>query len=93
MVRKGFLSVTGNGVNHPNDYGHRLYADVLTRDLLPDTTQEWPPPALASNSRHPLPPPPPRPLFPAKGEVTGRLNFNEADLTCLDNNSLTASRR
>ncbi|WP_198529860.1 SGNH/GDSL hydrolase family protein [Geminisphaera colitermitum] len=58
VARKGFVSVTGNGVNHPNDYGHRLYADVLTRDLLPDTTQEWPPPALASNSRHPLPPPP-----------------------------------
>ncbi|RRJ97388.1 hypothetical protein Ga0100231_002250 [Opitutaceae bacterium TAV4] len=64
MVRKGFLSVTGNGVNHPNDYGHRLYADVLTRDLLPDTTQEWPPPALASNSRHPPPPPPPPAFVP-----------------------------
>lgn len=23
---KRFLDVTGNGVNHPNDYGHRIYA-------------------------------------------------------------------
>jgi lysophospholipase L1-like esterase len=28
--RKSFLSLTGNGVNHPNDLGHRIYADVLT---------------------------------------------------------------
>lgn len=27
--RKGFYSMTGNGVNHPNDFGHRLYASVL----------------------------------------------------------------
>lgn len=26
---KGFLSLTGNGLNHPNDYGHRLYAQVI----------------------------------------------------------------
>ncbi len=27
--KKGFLSLTGNGVNHPNDYGHRVYASVV----------------------------------------------------------------
>ncbi|GAT32246.1 lysophospholiPASe L1 [Terrimicrobium sacchariphilum] len=27
--RKGFWSLTGNGVNHPNDFGHKLYADAL----------------------------------------------------------------
>lgn len=27
--RKGFWSMTGNGVNHPNDFGHRLYATCL----------------------------------------------------------------
>ena len=27
--RKGFYSLTGNGVNHPNDYAHRIYASVL----------------------------------------------------------------
>ncbi len=26
---KGFMSLTGNGLNHPNDFGHRIYADVL----------------------------------------------------------------
>jgi hypothetical protein len=34
VQRKGFLSVTGNGVNHPNDYGHRLYTDCLVKTLL-----------------------------------------------------------
>ena len=27
--------LTGNGVNHPNDFGHRLYAQVLTALLTP----------------------------------------------------------
>lgn len=27
--RKGALSLTGNGVNHPNDFGHRVYCDCL----------------------------------------------------------------
>jgi lysophospholipase L1-like esterase len=26
---KHFLDLTGNGLNHPNDYGHRLYAQAL----------------------------------------------------------------
>ncbi len=29
VERKKFLDLTGNGVNHPNDFGHRLYADVI----------------------------------------------------------------
>ncbi len=28
---------TGNGVNHPNDFGHRVYAQVLATLLEPDT--------------------------------------------------------
>jgi hypothetical protein len=31
--RKGFVSMSGNGVNHPNDYGHRLYAKVVLASL------------------------------------------------------------
>lgn len=27
---------TGNGVNHPNDFGHRVYAQVLATLLIPD---------------------------------------------------------
>ncbi|MFA6959706.1 MAG: SGNH/GDSL hydrolase family protein [Opitutaceae bacterium] len=34
VSRKGFLSVTGNGVNHPNDFGHRLYANVMIQTVL-----------------------------------------------------------
>ena len=33
LARKKFYDMTGNGVNHPNDYGHRIYASVLL-DLL-----------------------------------------------------------
>ena len=29
VARKKFLDLAGNGVNHPNDFGHRLYADVI----------------------------------------------------------------
>jgi len=29
LERKGYYDTTGNGVNHPNDYGHRIYAQVL----------------------------------------------------------------
>ena len=27
--RKNYYDLTGNGVNHPNDYGHRIYAAIL----------------------------------------------------------------
>ena len=33
--RKGYYALTGNGVNHPNDYGFRVYADVILEQLLP----------------------------------------------------------
>ncbi|NQT20999.1 MAG: SGNH/GDSL hydrolase family protein [Planctomycetes bacterium] len=32
---KDFLDITGNGVNHPNDFGHRVYAQVLLSLLMP----------------------------------------------------------
>lgn len=32
---KSFADITGNGVNHPNDFGHRLYGDVLMGLLVP----------------------------------------------------------
>jgi hypothetical protein len=34
LRRKRFLDFTGNGVNHPNDFGHRLYAEVLMGLLI-----------------------------------------------------------
>ncbi len=33
LRRKTYHDLTGNGVNHPNDFGHRLYAQVIL-DLL-----------------------------------------------------------
>ena len=38
LKRKLDCDLTGNGVNHPNDFGHRIYAQVLTTLLLPRET-------------------------------------------------------
>ena len=35
LKRKSFHDLTGNGVNHPNDFGHRVYAQVILSLLLP----------------------------------------------------------
>ncbi|MFM7322618.1 MAG: SGNH/GDSL hydrolase family protein [Armatimonadota bacterium] len=32
-ARKSWLDLTGNGVNHPNDFGHRLYASTVLATL------------------------------------------------------------
>ena len=29
LEHKGVLDLSGNGLNHPNDFGHRIYADVV----------------------------------------------------------------
>ncbi len=29
LSRKPYLDLTGNGINHSNDFGHRLYAEVI----------------------------------------------------------------
>lgn len=34
LRRKRYHDLTGNGVNHPNDFGHRLYAQVLLGMLV-----------------------------------------------------------
>jgi acyl-CoA thioesterase I len=35
LSRKTFWDITGNGVNHPNDFGHRLYAQTILGLLIP----------------------------------------------------------
>jgi lysophospholipase L1-like esterase len=35
MQVKKFTDLTGNGVNHPNDFGHRLYAQIILQLLAP----------------------------------------------------------
>ena len=35
LQRKTFHDLTGNGVNHPNDFGHRLYAQTVLALLVP----------------------------------------------------------
>ena len=35
LKRKSFYDLTGNGVNHPNDFGHRLYAQTIVALLVP----------------------------------------------------------
>lgn len=34
LKSKTYLDFTGNGVNHPNDFGHRLYAQTITALLV-----------------------------------------------------------
>lgn len=34
LERKRYYDLTGNGINHPNDYGHRLYAQILLGTLM-----------------------------------------------------------
>lgn len=35
MQRKSFYDLTGNGLNHPNDFGHYIYASVVLATLQP----------------------------------------------------------
>lgn len=37
LKEKQDWDLTGNGVNHPNDFGHRVYAQVLSALLVPPT--------------------------------------------------------
>jgi acyl-CoA thioesterase I len=34
LITKSFWDLTGNGVNHPNDFGHRIYAEMVLRLLI-----------------------------------------------------------
>jgi len=34
LARKTYYDLTGNGLNHPNDFGHRLYAQVILAQLV-----------------------------------------------------------
>jgi acyl-CoA thioesterase-1 len=42
LKRKKDWDLTGNGVNHPNDFGHRIYAQVLTTLLVPAASNPAP---------------------------------------------------
>jgi len=37
LKHKTYWDITGNGVNHPNDFGHRIYAEMILRLLTPMT--------------------------------------------------------
>ena len=40
LKHKKDWDLTGNGVNHPNDFGHRVYAQVLSSLLIPSCPQD-----------------------------------------------------
>ena len=40
LKHKKDRDLTGNGVNHPNDFGHRVYAQVLSSLLIPASHQD-----------------------------------------------------
>jgi len=39
LVRKSVHDLTGNGINHPNDFGHRVYAQVILALLVGSTAR------------------------------------------------------
>lgn len=41
LTRKRVYDLTGNGVNHPNDFGHRLYAQVILSLLADPVTTAY----------------------------------------------------
>jgi hypothetical protein len=38
LKKKNFSDLSGNNVNHPNEFGHRLYAQVIL-DMFPLTPE------------------------------------------------------
>jgi acyl-CoA thioesterase-1 len=40
LQRKAAVDLSGNGLNHPNDFGHRLYAQVILAMLAPGSVRE-----------------------------------------------------
>ena len=68
LKRKQDWDLTGNGVNHPNDFGHRVYAQVISTLLIP-------PEAAASKVSHK---PEVVPLWTGKAP-TGKDQFEKSD--------------
>jgi len=44
LKRKSFEDLTGNGLNHPNDFGHEVYAQVILQTLQPRPSTDGVPP-------------------------------------------------
>ena len=43
LARKSVHDLSGNGINHPNDFGHRLYAQVILALMLEPSSWHTPP--------------------------------------------------
>ena len=41
LARKSVHDLTGNGINHPNDFGHRVYAQVILALLVDPAVSGW----------------------------------------------------
>jgi lysophospholipase L1-like esterase len=39
--QKSYLDLTGNGMNHPNDFGHSIYAQLITATILGDEKKRF----------------------------------------------------
>ena len=37
---KNYMDLSGNGINHPNDFGHQMYGDVLSQTVLGNTNTQ-----------------------------------------------------
>jgi hypothetical protein len=40
LKKKSFYDLTGNGLNHPNDFGHLVYAQAILSQLVPVVVRE-----------------------------------------------------
>src|SRR5882762_9338615 len=51
LQRKTFYDITGNGVNHPNDFSHMLYAQTILSLLMPGPVAYVGKPAQTANKQ------------------------------------------
>jgi acetyl esterase/lipase len=77
LKRKQDADLTGNGVNHPNDFGHRVYAQVLTALLLPPVAAAVPAEPAAAATAAPVEPVV-VPLWPDQAPI-GDQTFEKTD--------------
>ncbi|MBL9124940.1 MAG: hypothetical protein JNG90_14990, partial [Planctomycetaceae bacterium] len=68
LERKRDCDLTGNGVNHPNDFGHRVYAQAILGLLLEPTAEKSSFPELYNSKKSTA-----RPMPPAEVVRTARL--------------------
>lgn len=82
LTRKREVDLTGNGVNHPSDFGHRVYAQAILSLLIAPadaSTADAPVPVAQATSRFKLPPGFQATLFAGEPDVVQPIAFTFDD--------------